>query len=89
MENLRDNGTFQGMVKELTPTEAKLSNGDVIPFGVCVWSTGVGPTEFINNLPFAKTAKGRLAVDKFLRALGESRTNEEAHPEKVSLHFCK
>ena len=75
----------QGMVKELTPTEARLSNGQVIPFGLCVWSTGVGPTEFINSLPFAKTAKGRLAVDKFLRVLGKSNANDEASPEQVFL----
>lgn len=70
-------------MKELTPTEARLSNDKVIPFGVCVWSTGVGPTEFINSLPFAKTAKGRLAVDKFLRVLGKSDASDEAHPEQA------
>ena len=72
----------QGMVKELTATEAKLSNGEVLPFGVCVWSTGVGPTSFTNSLPFAKTAKGRLAVDKFLRVLGKS-DNEDQKTREV------
>ena len=76
---------MQGMVKELTSKEAKLSNGEVIPFGVCVWSTGVGPTDFISNLPFAKTAKGRLAVDKFLRVLEKSEESNEGHPEQVFL----
>ena len=57
------------MVKELRPTEALLSDGRVIPFGLCVWSTGVGPTNFISSLPFAKTARGRIAVDEFLRVL--------------------
>ena len=77
---------LQGMVKELTAKEAKLSNGDVIPFGVCVWSTGVGPTDFINSLPFAKTAKGRLAVDKYLRVLSKGAESNEGHPEAVSSH---
>lgn len=36
-------------------------------YGLCVWSTGVGPTPFVTSLPFAKTPKGRLAVDEFLR----------------------
>lgn len=36
-------------------------------YGLCVWSTGVGPTPFTTSLPFAKTPKGRLAVDEFLR----------------------
>ncbi len=31
---------LQGMVKELTATEAHLSNGDVLPYGLAVWSTG-------------------------------------------------
>ena len=74
---------MQGMVKELTAKEAKLSNGEVIPFGVCVWSTGVGPSTFINNLPFAKTAKGRLAVDKYLRVLEKGAESNEGHPEEV------
>ena len=78
---------MQGMVKELTAKEAKLSNGQAIPFGVCVWSTGVGPTDFINQLPFAKTAKGRLAVDKYLRVLAKSEDSNEGHPEGVSLAF--
>ena len=32
-------------------------------------STGVGPTEFTTSLPFAKTARGRIAVDDKLRVL--------------------
>ena len=47
----------------------KLTNGDVIPYGLCVWSTGVGPTPFISSLPFVKTSQGRLAVDNCLRVL--------------------
>jgi hypothetical protein len=57
------------VVKEITAKEAILSNGRTIPFGMCVWSTGVGPTPFTNTLAFAKTSKGRLAVDRFLRVL--------------------
>lgn len=56
-------------MKEVTATEAVLKDGRVIPFGVCVWSTGVGPTPFIDALGFAKTARGRLAVDRYLRVL--------------------
>lgn len=32
--------------------------GEEIPYGLCVWSTGVGPTDFTTSLPFAKTPKG-------------------------------
>ena len=68
---------LQGMVKELTATEAHLSNGDVLPYGLAVWSTGVGPTSFTTGLPFAKTARGRIAVD------GEMRVLQHIDPEKA------
>lgn len=41
----------------------------MLPYGLCVWSTGVGPTDFTTSLPFAKSAKGRIAVDDGLRVL--------------------
>lgn len=31
-----------GMVKEVRETEVELRSGDKIPYGLCVWSTGVG-----------------------------------------------
>lgn len=101
------------MVKEVKETELILQNGDVIPYGLCVWcasrkisesmrdcfgvaslnflhyfwivvlsqaqypdrrSTGVGPTDFTTSLPFAKTARGRIAVDDCLHVL--------VHPHK-------
>eukprot|EP01026_Neomeris_dumetosa_P076348 TRINITY_DN81866_c0_g1_i1.p1 TRINITY_DN81866_c0_g1~~TRINITY_DN81866_c0_g1_i1.p1 ORF type:complete len:416 (-),score=64.00 TRINITY_DN81866_c0_g1_i1:217-1464(-) len=52
----------QGVVKEVRETEIELRDGRVFPFGLCVWSTGVGPTPFTNNLPFAKSNRGRLLV---------------------------
>ena len=67
----------QGMVKKLTPTEAHLSTGEVMPYGICVWSTGVGPTSFTTSLPFAKTARGRIAID------GEMRVLQHVDPQKT------
>lgn len=64
-------------MKELTADEAHLSNGDVLPYGLAVWSTGVGPTSFTTGLPFAKTARGRIAVD------GEMRVLQHIDPEKA------
>lgn len=72
-----DLSIVQGMVKELTPTEAHLSTGEVLPYGICVWSTGVGPTSFTTSLPFAKTARGRIAID------GEMRVLQHVDPEKT------
>ena len=31
-----------GMVKEVREGEVELRSGDVMPYGLCVWSTGVG-----------------------------------------------
>ncbi len=30
-------------------------DGTILPYGLCIWSTGVGPTPFTISLPFAKT----------------------------------
>ena len=84
---------LQGMVKELTATEAHLSNGDVLPYGMAVWSTGVGPTTFTTGLPFAKTAKGRIAIDGQMRVLqhidpDRVRESEPHKPSDVSNHTC-
>lgn len=65
---------WQGVVKSLREREVTLSNGDTLGYGLCVWSTGVGPTDFTTSLPFAKSAKGRIAVDDELRVL--------MHPDK-------
>ena len=59
----------KAVVKEVRPTELELQSGEVIPFGLCVWSTGVGPTPFTLSLPFTKTSKGRIAVDECLRVM--------------------
>ena len=52
---------------------------------------GVGPTEFTTSLNFAKTAKGRIAVDSSLRVLqaaGSPGTEEQLRrPEDVSLSW--
>ena len=41
-----------------------LQDGSEIKYGLCIWSTGVGPTPFTLSLPFARTALGRLSVNK-------------------------
>lgn len=59
----------KGVVKEVRETELELQDGSIVPFGLCVWSTGVGPTPFTLSLPFTKTSRGRLAVDERLRVM--------------------
>jgi NADH:ubiquinone reductase (non-electrogenic) len=42
----------------------------------------VGPTPFITKLPFAKTARGRIAIDEFLHALVP---RETADPKEAAV----
>jgi NADH:ubiquinone reductase (non-electrogenic) len=46
-----------------------LSDNTSIPFGLGVWSTGVGPTPFVKNLPFDKDRAGRILVDEYLKPM--------------------
>ncbi|KAF8061375.1 NDA1 [Scenedesmus sp. PABB004] len=59
----------KGVVRCVEAQSLTLTDGTVIPFGLCIWSTGVGPTPFTLSLPFAKTKVGRVAVDPYLRVL--------------------
>lgn len=69
----------RGVVKEVRHHELELQDGNVIPFGLCVWSTGVGPTDFTLSLPFVKTGKGRVAVDSYLRVLAPPKVDQAGH----------
>lgn len=69
------------MVKELKADEAVLSTGEVLPYGLTVWSTGVGPTNFTTGLDFAKTARGRIAIDGELRVLQSVDPSKAKHTE--------
>ena len=67
----------KGIVKEARETELELQNGSIVPFGLCVWSTGVGPTPFTLSLPFTKTSRGRVAVDERLHVLAPPAVDAE------------
>lgn len=72
------------MVRQLTASEVHLTDGTIIPYGLCIWSTGVGPTPFTLALPFAKTSVGRLAVDKYMRVLAQPAARPQAPPAAAS-----
>ncbi|KAI3718841.1 hypothetical protein L6452_19726 [Arctium lappa] len=57
----------RGVVKEVHPKKLILSDGSVVPYGLLVWSTGVGPSEFIKSLNLPKSPGGRIGVDEWLR----------------------
>lgn len=48
-------------------TEAHSSTGEVIPFGMCVWSTGVKQVPLIESLGLEKDRSGRIFTDSNLR----------------------
>ncbi|CAN6318162.1 unnamed protein product [Urochloa humidicola] len=60
---------LRGIVKEVKPTEITLSDGTRVPYGLLVWSTGVGPSEFVKSLDLPKSPGGRIGVDEWLRVL--------------------
>ena len=45
-----------------------LGDGEVIHFGLCVWSTGNTPCDLIKNISLPKHKSGRLLVDDHLKA---------------------
>lgn len=49
----------KGVVKEVHPEKIVLNDGTVVPYGLLVWSTGVGPSEFVKSLNLPKSPGGR------------------------------
>jgi NADH:ubiquinone reductase (non-electrogenic) len=48
----------------------RLADGSKIPYGLAVWSTGVGPTELVRSLPLSKDKSFRLVTDEYFRLDG-------------------
>ena len=67
-------------VEEIDEKTVKLSNGEIIPYGFCVWAAGNGPNPLVlgtvNKIQEQKdlqsNARGRLVIDPWLRAKGAS-----------------
>ncbi|KAL9235374.1 hypothetical protein vseg_010136 [Gypsophila vaccaria] len=57
----------RGIVKDVQPDKIILSDGSEVPYGLLVWSTGVGPSPFVKNLGFPKSPGGRIGIDDWLR----------------------
>lgn len=49
----------RGIVKDVQPQKIILSDGTDIPYGLLVWSTGVGPSPFVKSLDIPKAPGGR------------------------------
>lgn len=50
---------MKGQVREVQDKAIVLTDGTQVPYGLLVWSTGVGPTPFIKSLPLPKAPGGR------------------------------
>ncbi|KAL2623386.1 hypothetical protein R1flu_003591 [Riccia fluitans] len=59
-----------GVVKDVDSERLILSDGTEVPYGLLVWSTGVGPSAFVKSLPFEKSPGGRIGIDDYLRVPG-------------------
>ncbi|OMO90425.1 FAD-dependent pyridine nucleotide-disulfide oxidoreductase [Corchorus olitorius] len=57
----------RGIVKDVKPQNLILSDGSEVPYGLLVWSTGVGPSPFVNSLGLPKSPGGRIGIDEWLR----------------------
>ncbi|KAF8010588.1 hypothetical protein BT93_J1279 [Corymbia citriodora subsp. variegata] len=57
----------QGVVKDVKSRKIILSDGTEVPYGLLVWSTGVGPSPFVRSLQLPKSPGGRIGVDEWLR----------------------
>lgn len=47
-----------------------LKDGSELPYGLLLWSTGNGPTKFIESVQLPKDNRSRILIDKFFRVKG-------------------
>jgi hypothetical protein len=50
----------RGIVKDVEEKKIILNDGTEVPYGLLVWSTGVGPSPFIQSLDLPKSPGGRF-----------------------------
>ncbi|KAL3596350.1 hypothetical protein D5086_007987 [Populus alba] len=58
---------MRGVVKEVHSKKIVLSDETNVPYGLLVWSTGVGPSQFVKSLDLPKAPGGRIGIDEWLR----------------------
>ncbi len=58
-------------VKEVGPDTIALHDGSSFPYGLVVWSTGIGPTELIRSISYSKNRASRIVTDDYLRVDGK------------------
>lgn len=58
---------MRGVVKEVHQKNIVLSDGTDVPYGLLIWSTGVGSSQFVQSLALPKSPGGRIGVDEWMR----------------------
>ncbi|KAK9268099.1 hypothetical protein L1049_010538 [Liquidambar formosana] len=58
---------MRGVVKEVHAKKLVLNDGTDVPYGLLVWSTGVGPSQFVKSLGLPASPGGRIGVDEWMR----------------------
>eukprot|EP01132_Coremiostelium_polycephalum_P007923 gene7923-9749_t len=74
LKNFRTSGIevrTHSTVKEVQDGKVILKDGTEIPYGLLVWSTGIGHHPWIEKLPFEKDKQGRIIVDNHLKVKGQ------------------
>ncbi|KAJ8749764.1 hypothetical protein K2173_012315 [Erythroxylum novogranatense] len=61
----------RGVVKDVKPQKLILNDGTEVPYGLLVWSTGVGPAPLVKSLTLPKSPGGRIGIDEWLRVPSE------------------
>lgn len=60
------------LISEVHKKSVLLKTGEEIPCGLVVWSTGIGPNDFVKSLSFKKDKTGKILVDNTLKILGDN-----------------
>jgi len=81
VQKLIDGGVYikKAEVKKVNKDNIELSDGSIIDYGMCVWSTGIGTTDFIDRLNFKKSKNGRIVVDDLLRVYENNQVNNNIY----------
>lgn len=70
-------------VKEVRRGEVELADGSIIPCGITVWSTGISPNDFTQELGTQKDNftlwNGRLLMDDTMRMLRPGKAKGESY----------
>jgi len=57
-------------VVRVDSTSVHLNDGTVLPFGLLLWSTGNGPTSFVEGVPLERDRQSRILTDRYFRVPG-------------------